>query len=296
MRTWIRRSLQTGLVACALLISGVGVGHAEEATDVELPGPVTSVLSGTEAGSAPAETNDADAAQGSVTITSEGSGEPVQAEDCPCDDSAPKPEPPPVVDSDEGCDCDLTVGTPAVEGQSAGAPGSAKVPAGEQATVVVPVTNTGSTNLSSLRASGPGGPMTCAADSLAVGESTACRGSFAPTEGASSAPVTVTATTASGDPAEATGTLFVTGTAGTEPAPGSGAGSAATGDGSSGSPAGSVTVGSSGGFPIPVGSVEAGAGGHTAEPTGLVALGIGLLLGVAAFLTVATRRTAVRRS
>lgn len=299
MSTWIRRSVWTGLLAGAFMITGVGFGGAQESPDAGLLDPVTSLVSGSDAGSVPAESAGIDAAQGSVTISSEGTGEPVRSEDCPCDPppAEPEPDPAPAPGAGEGCDCDLTLGTPTVNGQSAGSPAGVEVPADRQATVAVPVTNTGTDRLSSLSVSGPGGPMTCSADSLGAGRTTTCRGSFTPATGASSAPITAGATTAAGDRAEAVGTAFVTGTTGSST--GSGAGSdtdVAAGDAGTGSSsAGSVTVGSEGGYPIPEGAIEAGLDGPSAGSSGLIVWGFGALLVVAVFVTVAVRGLAPRR-
>ncbi|TCJ20932.1 hypothetical protein EPD65_15975, partial [Nocardioides jejuensis] len=134
------------------------------------------------------------------------------------------------------CACDLTVGTPTVNGTAAGSSGSAQAPAGKPSTVAVPVTNTGSFTVSALSVSGPGGAMKCGTTTLAAAASTTCNGTYTPTAGEQSAPVYATGSTPDGSNPSATGLLFVTGLAGAAGSSGTSTGN--TGSTTGGSPAG----------------------------------------------------------
>ncbi|HZX02687.1 hypothetical protein, partial [Kribbella sp.] len=68
----------------------------------------------------------------------------------------------------------VTTGTPTVNGKSAGQRPGPSVKPGAKATVVVPVTNSGDTQVSNLKASTPRGQMRCGKTSLKPGESTTC--------------------------------------------------------------------------------------------------------------------------
>ncbi|NGN95075.1 hypothetical protein G5C66_20345, partial [Nocardioides sp. KC13] len=114
-------------------------------------------------------------------------------------------------DGQEECECNLTLGTPRVDGQAAGASGRAKVAAGKPATMTITVTNTGNGVISGLRARGAAGSLTCGQTTLAPGQSTTCTGTYTPKAGDQSSTITVDAVTVSGEPLNARVTYYVTG-------------------------------------------------------------------------------------
>ncbi len=126
----------------------------------------------------------------------------------------------PTTNAAADCKCNLTMGTPAVNGTPAGAPGSALVSAGEPATVAVPVSNTGDVTVTNLTVSGPGGAMTCGRTTLAVDASTTCSGSYSPSAGGQSAPIRAVGSTPDGGRVSSSALLFVTGLTGGAGSPG----------------------------------------------------------------------------
>ncbi|WP_427886973.1 hypothetical protein ACQHIV_29060 [Kribbella sp. GL6] len=105
----------------------------------------------------------------------------------------------------------ITVGRPVVNGKSASGRPGPRVTPGKPATVVVPVRNTGSTRVSNLTASTPGGRLACAKSTLRPGESTTCTATTTAQPGTHNATFTASATGPDGSTTSAATTAFYTG-------------------------------------------------------------------------------------
>jgi len=139
--------------------------------------------------------------------TSGGSGQP-----------GPIPPPPP-----PGGDGQLTVGTPTVNGQPAGAAPGPNTPEGAPLAIVVPIQNSGDTPVTGISGSTPDGSMICGSTELAPGESTTCAAATTAGSGAQTVPVQVTGTGPSGSLVSGNGTVYYTGTPAVPPPGGGGA-------------------------------------------------------------------------
>ncbi|WP_154402629.1 hypothetical protein [Nocardioides speluncae] len=128
----------------------------------------------------------------------------------------PPPTPPP------GGDSQLTVGTPTVNGQAAGAAPGPNTPAGAPAAIVVPIQNSGDAPVTGISGATPDGAMTCGSTELAPGESTTCAMATTADSGAQTVPVQVTGTGPGGTQVSGNGTVYYTGTPAVPPPGGTG--------------------------------------------------------------------------
>jgi hypothetical protein len=106
----------------------------------------------------------------------------------------------------------LSVGNPTVNGSPAGTAPGPQVASGQNAAGLVTVTNTGTNQLTNLKATSPKGTLSCAATTLNSGQSTTCGLSSVAGTGAQNDPVTVTAVDPAGKTLSGVTTLNYLGT------------------------------------------------------------------------------------
>ncbi|HVT68987.1 MAG TPA: hypothetical protein VHF26_14650, partial [Trebonia sp.] len=102
-----------------------------------------------------------------------------------------------------------------IDGQPAGSTPGPTVTAGKQFAVAVPVRNSGTTTLSQVAATMPGGGLACSATTLSPGAATTCQTSAMAGTGTGSVSISVTAVDPNGDPVSARATAHFVGAAAT---------------------------------------------------------------------------------